>query len=57
MTQDRRRQLAIIVTFVATVVVNAAANAIPINGQTTAEISDRFHVYVIPSGYVFSIWG
>jgi hypothetical protein len=37
--------------------VNALANALPINGQTTAEISDRFQVYFTPAGYVFAIWG
>jgi benzodiazapine receptor len=42
---------------VATVAVNAAANVLPINGQQTGVISDRFDVLVIPAGYVFSIWG
>jgi hypothetical protein len=37
--------------------VNTAANTLPINGQLTAEISDRFSVFVIPAGYVFAIWG
>jgi benzodiazapine receptor len=54
---DQRRQLAIVVTFVVTLVVNWAANALPLNGQRTADISDRFEVFVIPAGYVFSIWG
>jgi hypothetical protein len=57
MDQDRRRQLATVVTFVITVVINALANALPINGQQTGAISDRFDVLVIPAGYVFSIWG
>ncbi len=39
------------------IVVNALANALPINGQNTGEISDRFDVYFTPAGYVFSIWG
>jgi benzodiazapine receptor len=55
-TLDRRRQVVTAVTFVATVSVNAAANALPINGQLTAQISDRFQVFVVPAGYVFSIW-
>ncbi len=38
-------------------VVNALANTLPINGQTTGEISDRFPVYFVPAGYVFAIWG
>jgi hypothetical protein len=37
--------------------VNGAANALPINGQRTNEISDRYEVYVVPAGYVFGIWG
>jgi benzodiazapine receptor len=54
---DRRRQIAIVITYVITLAINGAANALPINGQTTAAISDRFEVFVIPAGYVFSIWG
>lgn len=41
----------------AVIVVNGLANALPINGQRTGEISDRFQVYFTPAGYVFSIWG
>jgi len=40
-----------------TITVNGLANALPINGQTTGEISDRFAIYFVPAGYVFSIWG
>ena len=57
MSSDRTRQLITVVAFLVTVAVNGAANALPINGQLTAEISDRFRVYVIPAGYVFAIWG
>jgi len=57
MSSDRIRQLITVLAFLVTVTVNGAANALPINGQLTAEISDRFHVYVIPAGYVFAIWG
>jgi len=46
-----------LVLIVATIVVNGLANALPINGQGTGEISDRFQVYFTPAGYVFSIWG
>ncbi|MEM7277728.1 MAG: tryptophan-rich sensory protein [Pseudomonadota bacterium] len=41
----------------ATIAVNALANALPINGLTTGDISNRFDVYFTPAGYVFSIWG
>ena len=53
---DRRRQWITVVTFVVTVIVNGAANALPINLPTRV-ISDRFDVLVIPAAYVFSIWG
>jgi hypothetical protein len=57
MRSDTRRQLATVMSFLAVMISNVAANALPINGQLTAEISDRFTVYVIPAGYVFAIWG
>ncbi len=55
--KDVWRQTLVIVTTLATLVVNILANALPINGLTTGEISDRFQVYFVPAGYVFSIWG
>lgn len=51
------RQISVIVTILGTIVVNGLANALPINGQNTGEISDRFKVYFVPAGYVFAIWG
>jgi hypothetical protein len=33
------------------------ASTLPLNGQNTGEISDRFQVYFVPAGYVFAIWG
>lgn len=37
--------------------INFLANVIPLNGQTTGDISNRLNVLFTPSGYVFSIWG
>jgi hypothetical protein len=37
--------------------INALANILPLNGLNTGEISDRFLIYFVPAGYVFSIWG
>lgn len=51
------RQTLIILTTLLTLAVNGLANALPLNGLTTGEISDRFQVYFVPAGYVFSIWG
>jgi hypothetical protein len=45
------------IAVLATIVVNALANSLPINGLNTGEISDQFEIYFVPAGYVFSIWG
>ena len=37
--------------------VNSLATILPINGQTTADVSDAYPVLFTPAGYVFSIWG
>jgi len=55
--KDTLRQISVIITIIATIVINVMANALPINGQNTGEISDRFSIYFVPAGYVFSIWG
>ena len=55
--KDIVRQIFVTLTILATIVVNVLANALPINGQNTGAISDRFQVYFVPAGYVFSIWG
>ncbi len=39
------------------IAVNVMANILPLNGQGTGEISDRFEINFVPAGYVFSIWG
>ena len=41
----------------ATIVMNALASLLPLNGRTTGEISDSFSLVFVPAGYVFSIWG
>jgi benzodiazapine receptor len=41
---------------IVTLAVNAAANALPLNGKTTGEISDSIPTLFTPAGYVFSIW-
>jgi benzodiazapine receptor len=56
MNRDIVRQVANVLALVATIVVNGLANALPLNGLSTGQISDRFKVYFVPAGYVFSIW-
>lgn len=56
-TNDTIRQWVNLIAVILTIIVNILANALPINGQATGEISDRFLVYFVPAGYVFAIWG
>ena len=56
MNKDTVRQFLVVVSVITIIVVNGLANALPLNDLTTGEISDRFQVYFVPAGYVFSIW-
>ena len=51
------RQISVVVVILATITINILADALPINGLNTGRISDNFHVYFVPAGYVFAIWG
>jgi hypothetical protein len=57
MYKDKARQLANILSVLFALTINILSNALPLNGQNTGEISDRFHVFFVPAGYVFAIWG
>lgn len=57
MISNALRQSLVIIALGATITINVLANALPINGLTTGDLSDRFDVYFVPAGYVFSIWG
>jgi len=57
MSRDTLRQYVNLVATLAALAVNVLANALPLNGLNTGEISDRFKVYFVPAGYVFAIWG
>src|SRR5512132_4367381 len=57
MSRDTLRQTANILSVLLALLVNILASALPLNGQNTGEISDRFQVYFVPAGYVFAIWG
>jgi hypothetical protein len=55
--KDILRQIVNILATILVIVLNGLASTATLNGQTTGEISDRFDVYFVPAGYVFSIWG
>ena len=55
--RDIFRQIVVVLSTIAVIVVNGLATTLPLGGKTTGEISDQFDVYFVPAGYVFSIWG
>lgn len=55
--KDLFRQIIVVLSVIVTIIINSLANILPLNGLNTGEISDRFNVYFVPAGYVFSIWG
>ncbi|MEI8308145.1 MAG: tryptophan-rich sensory protein [Chloroflexales bacterium] len=54
---DIARQAAVLAALAATLTVNTLATKLPLNGQTTGELSARFPIKITPPGYVFGIWG
>ena len=57
MSKDIIRQYANLISAILALTVNVLATTLPLNGQDTGEISDRFQVLFVPAGYVFAIWG
>jgi len=59
--QDRARHimwaLLNLLGFAATLVLNALANILPLNGKQTGELSDSYPNLFVPAGLTFSIWG
>lgn len=49
-------QIMNIIAFVAVVVMNGLADLLPINGQTTGQISDEYPNLFVPAPITFSIW-
>jgi hypothetical protein len=46
-----------VVAVVAVLIMNSLVNILPLNGVTTAQVSDSYPNLFTPPGYVFSIWG
>lgn len=46
-----------LVLFAGMIVMNYLANALPLNGKSTGELSDMHPNLLVPSGLTFSIWG
>jgi len=57
MSWKRTLPFIVLLATLITISFNGLANALPLNGQNTGEVSDRFQSMFVPAGYVFSIWG
>ena len=47
----------VLITYLGMIAVNALANALPINGMITGDISDSYPNLFAPTGITFTIWG
>jgi cell division protein FtsW (lipid II flippase) len=50
-------KIAVVVTYLAMIAANVAANSLPLNGRRTGDISDAYPSLFTPAGVTFSIWG
>lgn len=50
-------QIGILLSFLGTLITNALANLLPINGYNTGDLSDNIPNLFVPAGVTFSIWG
>ena len=46
-----------VIALIAVIYVNYLANALPINGKTTGELSNQYANLFVPAGLTFAIWG
>ncbi len=56
-TKKTLLQIGNIVGIILTILINALANALPLNGVNTGQISDSLPNYFVPAAITFSIWG
>lgn len=50
-------KILVLVTFLAMIIVNGLANILPLNGQTTGQVSNFYKNLFAPAAITFSIWG
>lgn len=46
-----------VLAFIAVILVNFLSNALPLNGQTPKDVSDKYPTLFTPDSFTFSIWG
>lgn len=54
---NRAWPIAVIIAYVAVVAMNALANALPLFGRNTGEVSNDYPSLFTPAPYTFSVWG
>ncbi len=57
MERSWTERIGIALAFSVVILFNYLANAIPLGGQTTGEISDKYISMFTPAGFTFAIWG
>ncbi len=57
MKPARALRFSALLSFVLMLVMNVLATTLPINGQATNEVSDRYDTLFAPIGFTFAIWG
>ena len=60
MDSSKARKAAALVSvaaFVLMLTMNGMANALPLNGVTTGQLSDEIPNLFVPTGFTFAIWG
>jgi len=55
--QSNSIKILVLITYLAMVIVNGLANALPINGMITGDVSDSYPNLFAPTGITFIIWG
>lgn len=50
-------KIANLIAFIGVLVLNFLANYLPLNNNTTGDLSDSYPNIIVPSGFTFAIWG
>lgn len=50
-------KIAVALTYLVMIATNGAANALPLNGRRTGDVSDAYPSLFTPAGVTFSVWG
>lgn len=57
MKQNIFIKIGVVISFLAMIIVNSLANALPINGINTGAVSNLYPNLFVPAAFTFSIWG